>query len=213
MGIIIDLIIIAIIISSTILGYKKGLVKVAVKLFAVIIAIIVTLILYKPVSNLIIKNTEIDENIQKVIIENGKTEKQEQNDEEKASFMTYIEKYVQDSVTDAKNEAVESVAVVVSEKLINIMVIVGLFILTRLVLILLTLVSDVITKMPIIKQFNKAGGIVYGLLKGLIIVYIVLAVAFFAMSISANQTLTDIINSSILTKAMYSNNILLNIIF
>ena len=70
MGIILDIIIIAIMALSILLGYKKGLVNVAVKLFAFIIAIIVTFVFYKPVSNLIIEKTEINEKIENVIIEN-----------------------------------------------------------------------------------------------------------------------------------------------
>ena len=59
MGIVIDLILIAIIVISAFLGYKKGLVKLGAKLFACIIAIVITLILYRPVAGTIIKNTPI----------------------------------------------------------------------------------------------------------------------------------------------------------
>jgi len=68
MGIILDIIIIAIMAISIFIGYKKGLVRVAVKLCAFLIAIIVTLVFFKPVSNIIIKNTQIDEKIESVII-------------------------------------------------------------------------------------------------------------------------------------------------
>ena len=64
MGVIVDLIIIAIVALSTYLAYKKGLVALAIKLCAVVISIVITLLLYKPVSNLIINTTSIDETIQ-----------------------------------------------------------------------------------------------------------------------------------------------------
>ena len=70
MGIIIDIVLIAIVLLSTFLGYKKGLVKLASKLFAGIIAIIITIVIYKPVSGMIINNTEIDEKLENTIIEN-----------------------------------------------------------------------------------------------------------------------------------------------
>ena len=63
MGIILDIILVAIIALNIFICYKKGLVKLAVGLIAVAAAIILALILYKPVSNLIIENTEIDENV------------------------------------------------------------------------------------------------------------------------------------------------------
>ena len=70
MGIIIDLIIIGFVLLSVFLGYKKGLLELGIKLCAFIIAIVVTFILYRPISNLVINNTSIDENLQTTIENN-----------------------------------------------------------------------------------------------------------------------------------------------
>ena len=59
MGIVLDVILIVIILLNVIICYKKGLVKLAVGLVAVIVSLILAIILYKPVTNIIIKNTEI----------------------------------------------------------------------------------------------------------------------------------------------------------
>ena len=69
MSIVVDLIIVAIILLSTFLAYRKGLITLAIQLVAVVIAIILTLLLYKPVSNVIINLTGIDETIQNAILE------------------------------------------------------------------------------------------------------------------------------------------------
>lgn len=74
LGIIFDIILVAIIALNVFICYRKGLVKLAVGLIAVIVAIIVSVVLYKPVSNIIIENTEIDENIENTIIENFSAE-------------------------------------------------------------------------------------------------------------------------------------------
>lgn len=214
MGIILDIILIAIIALSIFLGYKKGLIKVAVKLFAFVIAVVVTLVLYKPVSNLIIEKTELDENIKNVIIENGTQEIKENNGEIKEDgFMAYMQEYVGNTITEAQNDIVASIAEVVSVKAINLIAIIGIFVITRVALILLTLISDFITKLPIIKQFNKLGGTLYGVLRGLLIVYFVLAIAFLIVSATGNNAIISIIDASLITKFMYTNNILLNIIF
>ena len=49
-----DITIIAIMALSIFLGYKKGLVKLGIGLCAGIIAIVVALILYRPITNLVI---------------------------------------------------------------------------------------------------------------------------------------------------------------
>ena len=106
MGILIDIILIAILIISAFLGYKKGLVKLGAKLFAGIIAIIVTIIIYKPVANLIINNTQLDENIKNTIIENASSFIKEDNQETNT-----ITKQVTDQVTNqVKNEILPSEA-------------------------------------------------------------------------------------------------------
>ena len=69
MSIIVDLIIVAIILLSTFLAYRKGLITLSIQLVAVVISILATLILYKPISNLIINVTSIDETIQNAILE------------------------------------------------------------------------------------------------------------------------------------------------
>ena len=63
MGILIDIILIAILLISAFSGYKRGLVKLGANLFAGIIAIVVTLILFRPIAGAIIKNTTLDEKI------------------------------------------------------------------------------------------------------------------------------------------------------
>ena len=74
MGIILDVIVIAIFALNIFICYKKGLVRLAVGLIAVLTAIVLSIILYKPISNLVIKNTGLDKKIENVIIENFSAE-------------------------------------------------------------------------------------------------------------------------------------------
>ena len=67
MGIVFDIIIAIIILGNIYMCYQKGLVKLAVGLIAVVLSVIIALILYKPVSSVIINNTTIDDNIKKTI--------------------------------------------------------------------------------------------------------------------------------------------------
>jgi len=213
MGIILDISILLIMTISIFLGYKKGLVKVAVKLCAFLIAVIVTFMFYKPVSNLIIENTQVDQKIKSIIIEKGTKELNESNKDEQSNFIESMQQYVDNTVTQTQNEIVENTAEQVAIKLINIAVIIGLFIVTRVLLIVLVLISDLITNIPIIKQFNKLGGIIYGTIRGLLLIYVILSIVFLIVSVTANNGMLEVINSSFITNFMYKNNLLLNIIF
>ena len=65
---VLDLIVILVIALFTFIGYKQGLVKTAIKILAFFIALIVSLMLYKTIGNVIMKNTQVDEQIQNTIV-------------------------------------------------------------------------------------------------------------------------------------------------
>lgn len=213
MGIILDIIIVAIIALNIYICYKKGLVKLAVGLIAVVVAIILAIVLYKPVSNLIIKNTEVDKKIENLIIENFSANTEDGGETRYVGLIDYLEKYANDAVTKTQNEIVYETAGTMAVKITNIIVLLAIFIIARAVLVLLTFVSDAITSLPLIKQCNEVGGIVYGIIKALLIVYILLAMVFLIILISGNSTISNLVSTSYITKFFYNNNILLNIIF
>lgn len=220
MGIILDIIILSILTLSLILGYRKGLIGVAFNLCAFLVALIITWILYTPITNLVINNTQIDDGIRNTIIEKGvikekvENEKTEEKIEENDNVVNqYIQKYVTEPATNTANNVVEETAKVVSEKVVAIGVAIGLFIVVRIGLILLKFVAEAIAKLPVIKQFNKAGGLIYGAIRGMFLIYILLAILFFIMSINNSGMIANMINSSIISKMLYENNLILNIIF
>lgn len=212
MGIIFDIIIIAIIALNVYACYKKGLVNLAVGLIAVVAAIILAVIFYKPVTNLIVENTEIDEKIQSTIVETFAPEGEE-GQVEYVGILSYLETEIGNAVNDTKNEVVYQTASAMSVKIINLIAFIVIFTVVRVVLFALTFVADAITSLPILKQLDDVGGIVYGLIKALLIVYVVLAVVSLIVGFTSNTTIADAISSSFVTKFFYNNNLLLNLIF
>ena len=127
MGIVLDVIILSVLALSLILGYRKGLIGVAFNLCAFLVALIITWILYTPITNLVINNTQIDDGIRNTIIEKGvikekvENEKTEEKIEENDNVVNqYIQKYVTEPATNATNNVVEETAKVVSEKVVAI---------------------------------------------------------------------------------------------
>ena len=214
MGIILDIVLLAIFALSVFVGYKKGLIGVVFNLCAFLVSLVLTWILFTPVSNMIIKNTQIDDNIKNVIIEKGvivveSNDKQNEDNQ----INKYIQEYVSKPIKNTANNAVEETATIISQKVVAIGVAIGLFIVIRIVLIFLKFIAEGIANLPIIKQCNKAGGTLYGVIRGLFIVYIVLAILFFIMSINNAGVIADTINSSIISKYLYTHNIILDLIF
>ena len=213
MGIILDVIIIAIIALNVFLCYRKGLVNLAVGLIAVVAAIILSVIFYKPVTNLIVENTEFDETIENTIIETFVPEGVDAGQVQYVGILSYLETEVGNAINDTKNQVVHETAGAMAEKIINLIVFIAIFTIVRVALFALTFVADAITSLPILKQLNDVGGILYGLIKALLIVYLVLAIVSLIVSFTANTAISDIIGNSFVTKFFYNHNILLNLIF
>ena len=218
MSIVLDLVIVGIILICIFLGYKKGLTKSLIKIFSFIIAIIVAAILFKPVSNFIIQNTELDDNIKKSVVEalSGQTNEEgliKEDSNLPKAMVDYINNEVGKTVNETKNTVVEKVATSISEIAINVIVAIGLFVLIRIALSFVSFLSKFITDLPIIKQFDKAGGIVYGVVKGFLIVYIILALISVISPAITQTGIVDIISKSYIGDFLYNHNLLVDLIF
>ena len=219
MSIFVDIGIVVIVALSTFLGYKKGLIGVAFKIISFLIAIILAFVLCKPVSSYIMQQTIIDDKIEETI-ENALSNKQVESPQEQSNTMgipEVITDYIQKEITNATVQAQNQVATVVAQNVtvtaINAISFIAIFIILKIVLLVLKLFSEQLANFPIIKQFNKLGGIIYGVLRGLFIIYLLLGnVSFMAPMLVENRILVTITNSY-LGNAFYQHNLLLKLLF
>lgn len=200
MNFLIDLIVLAIIALSTFIGYKKGLIKVAFGLVSFTLAIVISVVLYKPVSNFIINYTPIDDYIEQTIanrLSSSETTKEE------------TENIVSNYYNNIKNASTAVIADGISKTIINVGCMLIVFIVSKIVLLLFRFLGDLIAKLPLIKQLNEAGGFLYGLLRGFVLIYGALAlIAIISPIININDFVT-MINNTIITNIMFNNNIIL----
>ena len=197
MGIFVDIVLIAFLALSIFLGYKKGLAQLTIKLCAFVIAILITFILYRPIGNLIINTTSIDESIEDAIY--NKVTEMMQKDDKNELTSELIESAKQGMLPEAARELTINTIYGVTAII--------LFIIARIVLISVSALANLIAKLPVIKQFNEVGGAVYGLLRGLIIIYAILIIISFVGQINPKNIATQTINESTLGRTMYENNI------
>lgn len=218
MSLIIDLIILGLILLCVFFGYKKGLTKCVIKILSFVIAIIIAVVLFKPISNFVINNTEIDDNIKNSIVEIvsddvSETGKVKEDSNLPKSIVKHINESIETSVNETKQTVVNTVAEQISKTAVNVGVAITLFIVARIALIFVSALSSIITDLPIIKQFDKAGGIIYGLVEALIIIFIVFAIISLISPMIESSGLIAAINKSIIGSVFYNNNLLMNIIF
>jgi len=210
---IIDIIIIAVIALCIFLGYKKGLIKVGVNILGFFIALIIAFLLYNPVASYIINNTQIDETIEEKIItsfsQENKTEEEQKEDNNSQIITDYINGYIE----EYKNQGIAYAAKNVSTTIVKIGTGLLVFLISKFILLFLKIFADAISNIPIIKQFNKVGGTIYGILEGFLIVYVVLGIISIASPMLTNVKIVEDIQDSHIGSIMYDNNIVLRLLF
>jgi len=219
MSIIIDAIIIGILILCIALGYRKGLTGALLKIVSFVLALVIAFVLFKPVSSFIIDKTQWDESLEQgirdTILSNDKQEEvsQEENQGMPSVMLDYINKTVENAGNEAKEAVVDATARDVAITIINAGVWFALFLLARIILLFVKGLANIITKLPLIKQFDKLGGIVYGLVEAFVIIYAILAVLSFASPVVSGTGILEAVQKSFIGSAMYNNNLLLKLIF
>lgn len=190
MGILIDAIIIAFVALTVFFGYKKGLVKLGIRLFSFFIAIIITFVLYRPIANLVIDYTQIDESIQNMIM----SKKEISNSE--------------DIVENTYEQILTQVARPLACNIVYGGVMIVLFVVTKIILFFISSLTNFITNLPIIHQFDKAGGVLYGIIVSFFIISLILLIISFISNANPDNIVDKEINNTIITKLIYENNIL-----
>ena len=223
MGIIVDLIIVLIICLCAFLGYKKGLAKCLLQICTTVLALIIAFVLYKPFVNFMINNTTIDDNIQ-LSLERAMGSNTEQNASEGTQLVKedsgipkpiveYLNNNVKGAIEDNKSNIISSTARNATILIVDVVGLIVIYIIAKLLLRIITVLTDIVTKLPLIKQCNEVGGTIYGLIQGVFIVLIVLTLISVITPLTGNYYLANLILESHLGNFLYNNNIFLNIIF
>ena len=202
MGIVIDIILVLIVALSAFLGYKKGLVELGAKLFAGIIAIVITLIIYKPVGNIVIKNTSIYEKIENIILEKTTNVIDENS---KISDNKYIQDASDNAVSQVKEEVLPEQARNIAVNVVYGATALILFIVSKIVLSIVISLANAVASLPILKQFNEIGGFLYGLVRGAIISFVLILVIGTVAKLNPNGSLSKNVESTYLLKEVYDN--------
>jgi uncharacterized membrane protein required for colicin V production len=222
----VDIVLFILILVATFLGYRRGFFKTLYGLLAFFIAIFLALSFHKPFATFLKNNTGIDEwiitNIQ------GSAQKIEPNTDQLNTHvinnenMEVIEKTLGNlpenikvtlGLDDIKNQALESISLKVSDLAINIISILGIYVVVRLLLGVISTIIDGVLKLPILKQINELLGLLLGSILGFLQIYIIFAIITFLSSIINLNVLILYIKSSLFARILYENNLILSLLF
>ena len=151
----------------------------------------------------------IDEGIQNIIVEKFSNEKTSEINENKEEQKQGIDKesMSKNIEENAKNEFVKTVAKPLSYNIVYGGVMIILFAISKIIIFFISALSETIANLPIIKQFNKTGGVLYGIIIGFFVVNVILLITSFFVDVDSNNKANEILNETYVTKIMYEYNI------
>ena len=218
MGIVVDFVALRIIVIYALIGFFKGFTEFIFQVVAICMTIGVVFFAYKPVAEVVME-TQLDEKVYAVVFDNlSQTSIAEGNEikEEDTNMSSGIVKTINGYVQEAKETAQGNIAEYVSGKIAVIVVYamtaIALFVIVYLVLFLIRIVLDIIGKMPILREGNEVLGLVIGVVKGLIAVYLLLALASGLSPILSQFGIIKAIEESTVASILYNNNIIIDLI-
>lgn len=212
---IIDIILIALIALGVFFGYKKGLVGILIGVASLILSIILAFVLQGPVSEYLYSTpvgTSIESKVTEFVNDTLSSENNENVDSEDNTKKEndFFSKVIQDATNseDTVKEASKNITMFILKGITFI----GIFILVRIICYILQMILNVVFDLPILHSVNKFGGMAINLVATLLKLWILLAAIQLISSVVAIDFIINLINQSYLTKLLYENNILLNIL-
>lgn len=232
---ILDIVVVALIALSVFLGYRKGLVKLAIGIVSLLLSLVITGILYIPLSNLVVNVTNIDETIENAIYEkamenafdesatknttnnNNSTSSNNRTNNNtstsKSATGVNASSKTADSTSLSLTQAVAEGTLPAAARGLSVSVVrLGVFIVlclaSRVIIGILAKFADALANLPLIKQFNKTGGIICGLIRGVLVAYVALLLVAYITQINPDNSIYKSIQDSYITKVMYENNII-----
>ena len=202
MWMVVDLIALLIIVAYAAIGFFRGFSEFLFQVISLLITIGVVFFAYKPVAN-VVMDTQLDEKIYSVVYENLANTPIAEGEEintENTNMSKGIVSTINGYIAEAKENAEQNVLEFVSNKIAIIVVYaitaVALFVIVQLVLFFIRIALDIMGSLPLLREGNQVLGLVIGVIKGILLVYLLLALASGLSPILSQFGIIDAIESS-----------------
>lgn len=211
---IVDVILILALALSVFIGYKKGFVKVAVKLATFLLAIVLSFLLQSSVAKFIGEEIGLKNTIS-ITVQSKLTSLTENKEEGLKTDIKMLEKTV-DEINNAAEDKKAEIIKTWSDNIANFVLkgisFIVIFLTVSILMGIIGLILNSVVKLPVLKTLNGLFGGVTEFVLMLFRVMILLTIIYFASPLEIAEPIIKYINSSCITKLLYENNIIINIL-
>lgn len=219
----IDLILIVILIIFATFGYKRGLIRSVITLCSSIAALVLSFVVY-PALNMFLKltplYTSVYEGVFKKIEAINFGKGIQSQGEAILENITWLPQFLTLQIKNNNNTAMyellgvktiqEYISIYIANMIISLIAILITWFLLKIVLVVvLRALGSIIEHLPVISSFNRGGGLIFGLVKGVLTLSVIGLIIPVFITLPAFQDISQSIEATILTKWMYDNNFIL----
>ncbi len=212
-----DIFVFSVVAVLIIIGYRRGFMKTLLRFGAVILSLILASVVSPYVADFMQTSSLYDSvfSYTQSVVSDPETESEHLEDygTGKLDLPRSFTKNLQKNIDLKTQEVTETVSEKVAELSVNIVSMLIAFFLIRLVLFLLSLLLQKVRKLPIIGFGDGLLGALFGLLQGLLVVYIALTFVALSAVVSPDNAAVKAVKNSEFTKVMYHNNPALEYIY
>lgn len=212
-----DMVSIAIMIIISGHGYYKGFVISFINMASWIIASICSIKFYPVITNYLAAHTPIYSKICQILNDKVTAVSNISMGESSFDMSSFIRlpEVLEEALAlpdvVSGNFVVNNMSEVIAKLLLDIISILIIFFIVKIALAIIAGILDKFTQLPIINQLNRLGGLLFGFIKGGIIIFVILALMVPITSIFPNEFIDQSIEDSTVTKYLYDHNLILTI--
>ncbi len=188
-------------------GYRKGFVKTIFDTLGLVLSFFLSKELYYFVENFLLKNTKLFVKLHDYFeVKLSKNLNNHINNNVPLELQKFVNNIVTSEVSDTFAAFVDNLSILVIR---SISFVVTFLVIYAILLALSTLINTIM-KLPLLNLTNRVFGGLMGILKGVILLYLVFALAAPLLSFMQDRPLAQSILNSESSKIFYDNNIILN---
>lgn len=223
--------VLAIILGFGLIGLKMGFILSVFKIASYFLSIWISLKFYPIVAEMLMK-TQIFESIKNTIFNNllkqkGTLISQAGEQVKQTAANTIVEslplpEFLKGSIVNKipdpgklidVEKIIETISGELAKMIIFILSMVLIYIVVRIAIVIVKYLLKGVTKLPVIKQLDKTGGLILGAFEGLLTVYIIFAVLMLFNSAPSFRQIHETIEASKIARYFYENNLIIDFMF
>lgn len=215
---IVDIIIVVLIVLSIIIGVLRGFANTVLAVASIILSLVAAFFLCGPIAKLLCNLTDIDEGVRAKVINLIPISEKDIEIEIDTNSVPEIAQNAIDntinetteSINQKKNEIINSAADTATANIMKALAFVIVYLVVRLIFFGLSIITQIAKNQEFIEKVDQGLGFWFGLLRGLLLVYVMLGLIKVCEIMPNYDTIVQEIHQSTIGNYLYENNLLTN---